>query len=111
MDNNKQEIAGRQIKSVTYLGMAVNIALSIIKVAIGLSASSLALIADGIHSLSDIATDVAVLLGLRLGSKEPDKCHPYGHGRAETFSGGLIALILIVVGGAMIDIGISDVCI
>ena len=102
MDNSKQAIAGRQIKSVTYLGMAVNVALSVMKVAIGLSAASLALIADGIHSLSDIATDVAVLLGLRLGSREPDKSHPYGHGRAETFSGGLVALILIVVGGAMI---------
>ena len=102
MDNNKQAIAGRQIKSITYLGMAVNIVLSVVKVAIGLSAASLALVADGIHSLSDVATDVAVLLGLRLGSKEPDQSHPYGHGRAETFSSGLIALILIVVGGAMI---------
>jgi len=102
MDNNKQAIAAGRIKSVTYLGMAVNVALSVIKVAVGLFASSLALIADGIHSLSDIATDIAVLLGLRLGSKEPDKCHPYGHGRAETFSGGLVALILIVVGGAMV---------
>lgn len=102
MDNNKQAIAGRKIKSITYLGMATNIVLSVIKVAIGLSAASLALVADGIHSLSDVATDVAVLLGLRLGSKEPDQSHPYGHGRAETFSAGLIALILIVVGGAMI---------
>ncbi len=102
MDNNKQAIAGRQIKSITYLGMAVNIALSVMKVAIGLSAASLALVADGIHSLSDVATDVAVLLGLRLGSKEPDQSHPYGHGRAETFSAGMVALILIVVGGAMI---------
>ena len=102
MNNGKQAIANRQIKSVTYLGMAVNIALSALKVVIGLSAASLALIADGIHSLSDVATDVAVLLGLRLGSKEPDQSHPYGHGRAETFSAGLIALILIVVGGAMI---------
>jgi len=102
MENNKQAITARQIKSITYLGMVVNIALSVIKVAIGLSAASLALVADGIHSLSDVATDVAVLLGLRLGSKEPDQSHPYGHGRAETFSAGLIALILIVVGGAMI---------
>ena len=102
MDNNKQAIVARQIKSITYLGMAVNIALSVVKVAIGLSAASLALVADGIHSLSDVATDVAVLLGLRLGSKEPDQSHPYGHGRAETFSAGLVALILIVVGGAMI---------
>ena len=102
MENNKKAIAGRKIKSITYLGMAVNIALSVIKVAIGLSAASLALVADGIHSLSDVATDMAVLLGLRLGSKKPDQSHPYGHGRAETFSAGLVALILIVVGGAMI---------
>jgi cation diffusion facilitator family transporter len=102
MENNKQAIAAGQIKSITYVGMAVNIALSVIKVAIGLFASSLALVADGVHSLSDFATDVAVLLGLRLGSKEPDQSHPYGHGRAETFSAGLIALVLIVVGGAMI---------
>jgi len=92
----------RQIKSITYIGMATNILLSVIKVAIGLFAASLALVADGIHSLSDVATDVAVLLGLRLGSKEPDQSHPYGHGRAETFSAGLVALILIVVGGGMV---------
>jgi len=102
MENNKQAITARQIKSITYLGMVINIALSLIKIAIGLLAASLALVADGIHSLSDVATDVAVLLGLRLGSKEPDQTHPYGHGRAETFSAGLVALILIVVGGAMI---------
>ena len=102
MENNKQAIAAGQIKSVTYLGMVMNIALSVIKIIIGLLAASLALVADGIHSLSDVATDVAVLLGLRLGSKEPDQNHPYGHGRAETFSAGLVALILIVVGGAMI---------
>ncbi|HUU16631.1 MAG TPA: cation diffusion facilitator family transporter [Sedimentisphaerales bacterium] len=102
MENNKQAIVARQIKSITYLGMAMNIVLSVIKVAIGLLAASLALVADGIHSLSDVATDVAVLLGLRIGSKEPDQSHPYGHGRAETFSAGLVALVLIVVGGAMI---------
>ena len=102
MDNKKQAIMARQIKSITYIGMVMNIALSVIKIAIGLLAASLALVADGIHSLSDVATDVAVLLGLRLGSKEPDQSHPYGHGRAETFSAGLVALILIVVGGAMI---------
>jgi cation diffusion facilitator family transporter len=102
MDNNKQETAGRQIRSITYLSIAANIGLSLIKAGIGLFAGSLALLADGIHSLSDLATDAAVLLGLRLGAKEPDKSHPYGHGRAETFSAGLVAVILILVGGAMI---------
>ena len=102
MGNDKRTIAGRQIKSITYIGIAVNIALSVVKVVIGSLAGSLALVADGVHSLSDVATDAAVLLGLRLGSKEPDQSHPYGHGRAETFSAGLIALVLILVGGAMI---------
>jgi cation diffusion facilitator family transporter len=102
MVDDKQAVAGRQIKSITYLGMAVNIALSVIKVIIGLLAGSLALVADGIHSLSDVATDAAVLLGIHLGSRKPDQSHPYGHGRAETFSAGLVAIILIVVGGAMI---------
>jgi cation diffusion facilitator family transporter len=102
MTNDKQKIAGKQIKSITYLGIVVNIALAVVKIVIGLLAASLALVADGIHSVSDLATDVAVLLGLRLGSKEPDQSHPYGHGRAETLSAGLIALVLILVGGAMI---------
>jgi cation diffusion facilitator family transporter len=102
MDNDKQRITGRQIKSITYLGMIVNIILAVIKIVIGFFAASLALVADGVHSLSDLATDIAVLLGLRLGSKAPDQSHPYGHGRAETFSAALIALILILVGGAMI---------
>ena len=102
MDTDKQRISGRQIKSITYLGMVINIALAIVKIAVGFFAASLALVADGIHSFSDLATDVAVLLGLRLGSKAPDQSHPYGHGRAETFSAIVIALILILVGGVMI---------
>jgi cation diffusion facilitator family transporter len=97
-----QAKTGKKIRTVTYIGGLINFALSIIKVTIGYLAGSLALVADGIHSLSDLATDAAVLLGLRLGSKEPDRSHPYGHGRVETFSGGLIALALILVGGAMI---------
>ena len=102
MRNDKRTIASRQIKSITYIGIATNIVLSVIKVVIGSLAGSLALVADGVHSFSDVATDAAVLLGLRLGSKGPDQSHPYGHGRAETFSAGLIALVLILVGGAML---------
>jgi cation diffusion facilitator family transporter len=105
MSNEKQKVASKQIRSITYLGIAVNIALSIVKIAVGVVAASLALVADGIHSLSDLATDAAVLVGLHLGSKEPDSEHPYGHGRLETFSAGLIACVLIFVGGAMVYFG------
>jgi cation diffusion facilitator family transporter len=102
MDIDKHKFAVGKIKSITYLGMVVNIALAVIKIVVGFFAASLALVADGIHSFSDLATDLAILLGLRLGSKAPDQSHPYGHGRAETFSAVLIALILILVGGVMI---------
>lgn len=101
-NQTKHEAADRRIKSVTYLGIAINIALAVVKIAVGLLATSLALVADGVHSLSDLATDAILLLGVRLGSKGPDPSHPYGHGRLETFSAGLIALILMLVGGVMI---------
>jgi len=102
MDNNsKLEIAGKEIKSITYFGAAINVFLSVIKIVVGFFAGSLALIADGLHSFSDLVTDIAVVLGVRLGSKAPDQGHPYGHGRAETFSGALVAVVLILVGGGM----------
>ena len=99
---NKHDADAGHIKSVTYLGIEVNIGLAIVKIAVGFMATSLALLADGVHSLSDLATDAILLLGVRLGAKKPDVSHPYGHGRLETFSAGLIAIILIFVGGAMI---------
>jgi len=102
MDSDKQKIAGRQIKSVTNLAIATNLALFVIKVLVGFLSGSIALIADGIHSISDMVTDFAVLLGYYFGSKEPDQEHPYGHGRIETFSAGFIALLLVFVGSAMI---------
>ncbi len=99
---HKYEADGRQIKSITYIGVVINLALAAVKIAIGFVAASLALVADGVHSLSDVATDAVVLLGVHLGAKKPDRTHPYGHGRAETFSAAFVALVLVVVGGAMI---------
>ncbi|MCK4998464.1 MAG: cation diffusion facilitator family transporter, partial [Anaerohalosphaera sp.] len=91
----------RQIRRVTYLGAAVNLVLSVIKVVVGSIAGSMSLVADGIHSISDLATDVAVLVGTYYGSKEPDLEHQYGHGRIETFSAMFVAAVLAIVGLAM----------
>jgi cation diffusion facilitator family transporter len=63
----------------------------------------MALIADSIHSISDMVTDVALLLGVHFGSKEPDLKHPYGHGRIETISEAFIAAALVVIGGVLIQ--------
>jgi len=90
------------IRNVTNLGIVVNIVLSAIKVTVGSMSGSLALVADGLHSLSDLLTDFAVLIGIHYGSKDPDPKHPYGHGRLETFSSVIIAMVLIFAGGAMV---------
>lgn len=90
------------IRMVTYWGMLINIFLSILKCIVGIIVGSIALFADGVHSLSDFLTDIAVLVGIHLGAKEADMEHPFGHGRQETFATAVIALVLIVVGGAMI---------
>ncbi len=90
------------IRRITWVGLWINVGLTVIKIAIGLAGGSLAMLADGFHSLSDMATDVAVIFGVHFGGKEPDRDHPYGHGRIETFSAAFVALMLVVVGIGMI---------
>lgn len=91
-----------QIRRVTVFGMVVNLGLSILKGVVGWITGSLGLLADGVHSLSDLLTDAGVLLGIHFGSKEPDRAHPFGHGRMETFSTAFVAIFLALVGGGMI---------
>jgi cation diffusion facilitator family transporter len=91
-----------RIRRVTWVGMWINFALTGAKISVGILAGSLGLVADGFHSLSDIATDIAVIFGVYFGGKAPDSQHPYGHGRMETFSAAFVALALLSVGAGMI---------
>jgi cation diffusion facilitator family transporter len=84
-------------KHVIYLGMAINIFLIVIKLAGGLLVSSLSLVADGIHSFSDLITDFIILWGLSLAARPADKGHPYGHGKLETLASLLVAALLFFV--------------
>lgn len=83
---------------VTWIGLVVNVALVIFKLWAGFAARSQALIADGIHSLSDLFGDVVVLFGLKWGRKHEDEDHPYGHARIETISSMIVGILLIAVG-------------
>ncbi len=103
MHNAQIEIANKHIQRVTLIGVAVNLFLAVLKIIVGTLVHSMSLVADGIHSFSDLVTDAAVLLGVHVGSKAPDEEHPYGHGRFETFATIFIAAVLIVVGGVMIQ--------
>jgi len=100
--NKLLQSQNKSIQQVTFVGMAVNVGLSVLKIVFGSLVGSIALLTDGFHSLSDLATDVAVLVGVHFGSKEADHKHPYGHGRIETFSAVLVALILLAIGTVMI---------
>ncbi len=83
---------------VTWIGSVVNILLVILKLWAGFISNSQALIADGIHSLSDLFSDAVVMLGLKWGRKNEDEDHPYGHARIETISSMVVGIFLIAVG-------------
>lgn len=87
----------RETKKVTLVGAAINLFLSIIKVLFGYISQSQALIADGVHSLSDLISDGLVLLAAQHSHREADEDHPYGHGRFETVVTVALGLLLIVV--------------
>lgn len=84
--------------TVTWVGIGSNIFLAAIKIFAGLVGRSQALVADGVHSLSDLFSDFIVLFGLRMGRKEEDEDHPFGHARIETISSMLVGAILVIVG-------------
>lgn len=87
----------KQITRVTLIGSIVNLILTAIKITAGVVGKSGAMIADGIHSLSDLASDIVVLIFVPIAGKAKDKDHQYGHGKFETLATLVVSLILMVV--------------
>ncbi len=85
-------------KRVTIVNAISNTFLALLKIIIGYFANSHALIADGLHSLSDLISDALVLIAAKAGGKVPDADHPYGHQRIETLAAIIIAILLLIVG-------------
>lgn len=86
------------INQVTLWGVFVNLVLSVAKLAGGFFGQSQALIADGLHSLSDLASDAMVFVAARHASEDADEEHPYGHARFETIATVALAVLLAIVG-------------
>ncbi|HPT05956.1 MAG TPA: cation diffusion facilitator family transporter [Candidatus Egerieousia sp.] len=86
-----------EASKVTWLGFWINMVLSIGKILAGVFGRSGAMLADGIHSLSDFITDVIVLVFMKLSSKDTDQTHDYGHGKFETFATFIISVALFAV--------------
>jgi cation diffusion facilitator family transporter len=87
--------AAKTGKSVTLVGAVVNLFLIFFKFLAGIFGHSQALIADAVHSLSDLFTDAVVLFGLRVSVKAPDEKHHFGHARLETLASAIVGLALI----------------
>ena len=104
MNDRKQ-----QINRVTLWGAAVNLLLTACKIAAGIFGRSAAMIADGVHSLSDLSSDAVVLIFTRISSKAKDRDHEFGHGKFETLATVIISLILIVVGAKLMSNGIKSI--
>lgn len=99
----------KEITFVTLVGSVVNLILTVFKIIAGIVGKSTAMLADGIHSLSDLVTDVIVIVFVRISGKGRDKDHDYGHGKFETFATFIIALMLAVVAFNLMDVGIKKI--
>lgn len=99
----------KRIMKVTLTGMFVNVVLSAGKIAAGVFGRSSAMLADGVHSLSDLLTDIIVIAFVRVSSKGRDRSHEFGHGKYETLATLLVSLILIVIAAQMMVSGIGSI--
>lgn len=102
METERYQMANR----VSWTTMIGNIILTAIKAGVGMLSNSSALMADALHSASDIATTVVVLYSMRISELPPDPEHPYGHGRAESIGAKVLSVILVIAGMSM---GLSSV--
>jgi len=94
------------IYETTLISVIANLFLTAIKISIAIFSSSLSLLSDGLHSLSDLITDIGIFIGIRFASKPPDKDHHFGHGKFETFTEIFIALFLLITACFIIFSGI-----
>ena len=89
------------------ISFITNALLSVIKVVFGFLGKSSALIADGVHSFSDLSTDIIAILGDFFSRKPADKKHPYGHGKLEYLTSIFIGVIIIILGLGIISSSIN----
>ncbi len=105
-DADKHTQRYRAMRNVSLIGAAGNILLAGFKILFGFIAQSQALIADGLHSLADLATDLMVVFAARHSNKAADAKHPYGHARIETlFTVGFGAVLIFTGLGVIFDAG------
>lgn len=99
----KQELSREKIITRTStLGIVVNVLVALSKVVVGMLASSIAIISEGVNNAADALTSVLTLVGTKLAGKHPDKKHPFGYGRIEYLTSFIIAVLILVTGFEML---------
>ncbi|MCQ2185821.1 MAG: cation diffusion facilitator family transporter [Bacteroidales bacterium] len=99
----------QKIERVTLGGAVCNVALCVGKLMAGFIGGSSAMVADAVHSFSDLVSDIIVIIFTRITAKEKDCRHEYGHGRFETLASLAVSLLLIVAGAIMLTEAVEDI--
>jgi cation diffusion facilitator family transporter len=99
----------KEIRRITLWGAVMNIVLTAGKIVAGIFGRSAAMVADGIHSLSDLLSDAVVLVFTHISSKGKDKHHSFGHGKFETLATLIVSVILVVVGARLMANGVTSI--
>jgi len=94
---------------VTWVGLIVNLVLTVFKLVAGIIGNSTAMIADAFHSASDLISDLVIILGFRISSRPGDKTHNYGHGKVETLCMVFVGMLLFVAGYQILVHGIQNI--
>ncbi len=93
---------GKRVRRILRLVLIANAAVSAVKLAVGASCGSMSVLADGFHSVSDSASNIVGLIGVRLASKPIDTKHPYGHGKFEIMSALFIGIMLMMIAAKLV---------
>ncbi len=88
----------KTIARTSVIGILANIFLAAFKAAIGMLSHSIAIVLDAVNNLSDAASSVITIIGTKLAGKQPDRKHPFGHGRIEYLSAMIISVIVLYAG-------------
>ena len=95
---NKNDEREKIVVKTSAIGVVANILLAVFKMVIGLLSNSIAIVLDAVNNISDVASLVITIVGTKLAGKEPDKKHPFGHGRIEYLSAMVVAVIILYAG-------------
>ena len=111
--NEIEPVSGRErervILKTSIIGIAANLALAAFKAVIGFITGSIAIVLDAVNNTSDAASSLVTIIGTKLAGKEPDKEHPFGHGRAEYLSAMVVSVIILYAGIASLTESVKHI--